>query len=163
MVKLFQKKEPDFNYAISLYYLGFSYFDLEKFSQAKEVLVKCHGILKDDTLKDKSKDLKIKVIDLLGRCYYDLGIFDESEDALKEALELKKTIDSPDSAGCQSSVNVLPTLINLSKTQMELNKFIEALDHANLALSEDVTNNDCDQMALVNRGKCYMQIENFTK
>ena len=163
MVKLFQKKESDFNYTISLYYLGFSYFDLENFSKAKDVLLKCNEMLKDDTINDKSKDLKIKVIDLLGRCYYDLGIFDKSEDALKEALEMKKMIDSPDSPDCPSSLSMLPTLINLSKTQMELNKFNEALNHANLALSKDVTDNNCDQIALVNRGKCYMQIENFSK
>ena len=39
MEKLF-RKNLDFNYAVALYYLGFSYFDLEKFSDAKEELLK---------------------------------------------------------------------------------------------------------------------------
>merc|ERR1711923_69047 len=128
---------------------------MEKFPQAKDRLLKCYNILKIDGLfQEKGKELKIKVTDLLGRCYYDLGIFDEAEDALKEALELKRTTISPDDS---SFLSKLPTFINLSKTQMELNKFKEALDNANLAMAEDASKAVCDQIALANRGRCYMQ------
>ena len=70
--------------------------------------------------KDNSKDLDIRIIDLLGRCYYHLGVFDDSENALKEALELKAAIDTTDSPKILASMNILPTLIHLSKTQIEL-------------------------------------------
>ena len=163
MVKLFQKETPNFNYAISLYYLGFSYFDLEKFSQAKAALSKCQKILKIMDFKDKSTDLRIKIIDLLGRCYYHLGVFDDSENALKEALELKAAIDTTDSPKSLASVNILPTLIHLSKTQIELNKYSEALDHANLALSKSTKDNEYNRMALKNRGECYMNTENYPR
>ena len=129
MEKLFRKNQ-DFNYAVSLYYLGFSYFDLEKFSDAKEELLKCNEMLKDESIQNQSNDLKIKVMDLLGRCYFDLGVFDESESALKEALELKKKQEFPQSW-------MIPTLINLSKAQAEMNKFNDALENANLALDLD--------------------------
>jgi tetratricopeptide (TPR) repeat protein len=161
MEKLFRKNQ-DFNYAVSLYYLGFSYFDLEKFSDAKEELLKCNEMLKEESILNQSNDLKIKVMDLLGRCYYDLGVFDESENALKEALELKKKDEFPESW-------LIPTLINLSKAQAEMNKFNEALENANLALDLDEpdgsqeTLGNRDQIGIVNRGRRYMQMENFPK
>ena len=161
MEKLFRKNQ-DFNYAVSLYYLGFSYFDLEKFSDAKEELLKCNEMLKDESIQNQSNDLKIKVMDLLGRCYFDLGVFDESESALKEALELKKKQEFPQSW-------MIPTLINLSKAQAEMNKFNEALENANLALDLDEPDGSHetfgirDQVAIVNRGRRYMQMENFPK
>ena len=161
MEKLFRKNQ-DFNYAVSLYYLGFSYFDLEKFSDAKEELLKCNEMLKDESIQNQSNDLKIKVMDLLGRCYFDLGVFDESESALKEALELKKKQEFPQSW-------MIPTLINLSKAQAEMNKFNEALENANLALELDKPDGSHetlgirDQVAIVNRGRRYMQMENFPK
>ena len=147
------RKKPDFNYVMALYWLGLCYFDLEKFLEAKKELLKCLDMInKDQSIPSKSKDLKSKVMDLLGRCYYDLGVFDESENALKEALKLKPKIP-------KFPKSMLLTLINLSKTQIELNKFNEALEHANLAL----TSNEPTDEALINRGKCYMFAENFPK
>ena len=93
----------------------------------KSTFKKCNELLNEESIQQESNDLKIKVMDLLGRCYYDLGVFDESENALREALDLKKIHEFQQSL-------MIPTLINLSKTQSKMNKFNEALENADLAL-----------------------------
>ena len=98
IAKAFHKVAADIaknkvNHLVSLRCLGESLFELEKFSKSKEKFEECKGILDSqysDTVDDKVIKLKATVLRYLGKCHYELGDFDESEESLIEAKETAK-------------------------------------------------------------------------
>ena len=70
-------------------------FNLEDFSKAKKKFEECKRIFDSqysDTVDDKVIKLKATVLRYLGKCHYELGDFDESEETLIEAKETAKKL-----------------------------------------------------------------------
>ena len=145
--------EDNINHAKALYYLGKSLYEYELFENAEEKENKCLDILKKLNGQEVNQ-FKVKAMIILGRCKYNQGVFDKSEKILLEAKAISKTerYYKPCDA---SDVNQ-----SLSLTQLQLNKFKEALSNADAALSGGVAMNPG---ILTNRGKCYMVLEDFNK
>ena len=126
------------------YYLGYYYFELEMFEQAKEELEKNK---EDFTLSLENNvemmNLRHKVLITLGRTHHQLSNFDIAEDYLKQALNIS-----------ESDANIF---IYLSKAQLELNLFNQALENASIALSK-LKN---DQNAWLNKAYCLLIMERF--
>ena len=128
------------------FHLGYCYFELEMFEEAREELEK-H---KDEFVlsfenNQEMIDLRHKVLTTLGRTHHELSNFDIAEDYLKQALNISET-----------NAHIF---IHLSKAQLELNLFNQALENANLALDKLKD----DESALLNKAYCLLIMEKFNE
>ena len=117
IAKAFHKAAADIaknkvNHLVSLRCLGESLFELEKFSKAKEKFEECKRIFDSqysDAVDDKVIKLKATVLRYLGKCHYELGDFDESEESLIEAKETANKLpelEETDNLKAQIEINI---------------------------------------------------------
>ena len=145
----------------SLNYFGETLFELEQFSKAREKFEECKRIFNShysDTRDDEYIiRLKARVLRYLGKCHYELGDYDESEETFIEAIETSKKLpESQDTDILRSQIK-----INMSLTLLELNEFKQALEMANETFS-GLSAEWLTKARLV-RGKCFMDLENYSR
>ena len=145
----------------SLRCFGNSLFELEKFSKAKEKFEECKRIFDSqysDTVDGNVISLKARVLRHLGKCHYELGDYDESEETLIEAKETAKKLPE-----LEEGADILKAQIdiNMSLTLLELNEFNKALKMAKKAVSG--LSGEWKTKAELVRGKCYMDFENYSR
>ena len=152
------------NHLKALKCLGESFFELERFRRACSKLEECKKIIDHPaTPNTESKDcleIKIDVLHLLGKCHYQLGNFDTSEDHLDEAVEVlemdKKNGKKLDYPNLSAKIN-----LDLSKTLLEFNDFDIALEKAASATESLI--GEPAKLAKIVRGKIKMSMEEFSE
>jgi len=144
-----------------LNYLGETLFELEQFSKAKEKFEECKRIFDSDYSDTRDDEyiirLKTTVLRYLGKCHYELGDYDESEETLIEALETSQKLPkSEDTDILKAKID-----INMSLTLLELNEFEKALEIA----KETFSGLSAEWLTKARhvRGKCFMDLENYSR
>ena len=107
----------------SLNYFGETLFELEQFSKAREKFEECKSIFYSDYSDTRDDEyiirLKARVLRYLGKCHYELGDYDESEETFIEAIETTQNLPkSQDTDILRAQIK-----INMSLTLLELNEF----------------------------------------
>ena len=166
IAKAFHKAAADIdknkvNHLKSLRCFGEALFELEQFSKAKKKFEECKGILDShysDNLDDKVIKLKVRVLRYLGKCHYELGDFDESEETLIEAKETAQKLPALEE---DAEKLIAEIEINISLTLLELNEFKKAREMSNNAF-HGLSGEWLTKARLV-RGKCFMDLENYSR
>ena len=166
IAKAFHKAAADIaenkvNHLVSLRCLGESLFELEQFSKAREKFEECNNIFNNhysETVDDKVIRLKARVLRYLGKCHYELGDYDESEETLIQAKKTAKKLPESEEGAVilKAQIN-----INMSLTLLELNEFNKALEMANEKTFAVLSGERLTKARLV-RGRCFMDLENYS-
>ena len=166
IAKAFHKAAEDIaknklNHLVSLRYFGESLIELKQFSKAREKFEECNNIFNNhysETVDDKVIRLKARVLRYLGKCHYELGDYDESEETLIEAKETAKKLPELEKRAVilKAQIN-----INMSLTLLELNEFNKALEMANEKTLAVLSGERLTKARLV-RGRCFMDLENYS-
>ena len=169
-----KEKKHLVNHVKALKHLGQAFFELENFEQAKiklnESLVRCNEII--DQNPSEVKVLKAEILQIQGKCHFELGDFDlcennsteSSKKCLENALDLVDRFKKDQDLTPYNSELVASIHLDLSNTLLELNDFDNALMHAEkgenlirgLALDQQ-TKEKIVPMYLT-KGKCLMHI-----
>jgi tetratricopeptide (TPR) repeat protein len=168
------KKKHLVNHVKALKHLGQAFFELENFEQAKiklnESLVRCNEII--DQNPSEVKVLKAEILQIQGKCHFELGDFDlcennsseSSKKCLENALELVDRFKKDQDLTPYNSELVASIHLDLSNTLLELNDFDNALMHAekgeNLirGLPQDQQTKEKIVPMYLTKGKCLMHI-----
>lgn len=134
------------NHVKALKHLGQAFFELENFDQAKiklnEALVRCKEVFDQNPafllFATELKVLKAQILQILGKCHFELGDFDlcennsteSSKNCLENALELVDRLKKDQDLTPYNSELVASIHLDLSNTLLELNDFDNALMHA---------------------------------
>ena len=174
-----KEKKHLVNHVKALKHLGQAFFELENFEQAKiklnESLVRCNEII--DQNSSDVKVLKAEILQIQGKCHFELGDFDlcennsteSSKKCLENALELVDRFKKDQDLTPYNSELVASIHLDLSNTLLELNDFDNALMHAEkgenlirgLALDQQ-TKEKIVPMYLT-KGKCLMHVGELFK
>ena len=169
-----KEKKHLVNHVKALKHLGQAFFELENFEQAKiklnESLVRCNEII--DQNPSEVKVLKAEILQIQGKCHFELGDFDlcennsteSSKKCLENALELVDRFKKDQDLTPYNSELVASIHLDLSNTLLELNDFDNALMHAekgeNLirGLPQDQQTKEKIVPMYLTKGKCLMHI-----
>ena len=167
------------NHVKALKHLGQAFFELENFEQAKiklnESLVRCNEII--DQNPSEVKVLKAEILQIQGKCHFELGDFDlcennsteSSKKCLENALELVDRFKKDQDLTPYNSELVASIHLDLSNTLLELNDFDNALMHAekgeNLirGLPQDQQTKEKIVPMYLTKGKCLMHVGELFK
>ena len=160
------------NHVKALKHLGHAFFELENFEQAKvklnESLDRCKEIFDQNPafllFATEVKVLKAEILQMLGKCHFELGDFDISKNCLENALEHLDELKKDQDLTPYNSELVASIYLDLSNTLLELNDFYNALMHAengeNLirGLAQDQQTKEKIVPMYLTKGKCLMHV-----
>ena len=165
------EKKHLINHVKALKHLGQAFFELENFGQAKiklnESLDRYEKII--DQNPSEVKVLKAEILQIQGKCHFELGDFHLSEnnstDSSKNCLETAlKLMEKDQDLTPYNSELVASIHLDLSNTLLELNDFENALMHAekgeNLirGLAQDQQTKEKIVPMYLTKGKCLMHV-----
>ena len=174
-----KEKKHLVNHVKALKHLGQAFFELENFEQAKiklnDSLVRCNEII--DQNPSEVKVLKAEILQIQGKCHFELGDFDlcennsteSSKKCLENALGLVDRFKKDQDLTPYNSELVASIHLDLSNTLLELNDFDNALMHAekgeNLirGLPQDQQTKEKIVPMYLTKGKCLMHVGELFK